>query len=190
MLAFGESVFIAVAPCARAADAPPSNLEGSISGRAIGSQTSAAEMYELRWINSHGRRVTDVLRAGQSDSELKAQRRSHGWESSDKSGSSGCPHPEIYLTIPAQVVRFGRRSAIVADLFSGTRKAFRLSISLTRNVPGVFLNNDRASYKARLLALAKGASSPCSDRYNTIALKDPQHDGWFPVMLGDKVTCK
>jgi hypothetical protein len=112
------------------------------------------EMYEqdqLAW------KATDVLRAAQSDNELRALKM-HGWIV-DKNGVS-------------DVVRFihdganGPEALCDVDFTDGKPSGC--------NKPStIALSPDKlGQYKAHLLALAN-VQRPCSERYNTIALKRP-----------------
>ncbi len=50
--------------------------------------------------------------------------------------------------------------------------------TLTTPADRALREDELAQYSARMLAL-KNIQKPCSDRYNTVALKDPEGDGWL-----------
>ncbi|HEY8696342.1 MAG TPA: hypothetical protein VIM02_01900 [Rhizomicrobium sp.] len=108
-------------------------------------------------------KATDLLRAGRSDDDLKAAKM-HGWIVE--------PAPQ------GDVVRFIRDGESRPEAYYDVtfRKDAAPVLSEPRN--RALTADELAQYNARLLAL-KSIDRPCSDRYNTIALKDPQNDGWL-----------
>lgn len=108
-------------------------------------------------------KATDLLRAGRSDDDLKAAKM-HGWVVE--------PMPE------GDVVRFIRDGESGPEPYYDVtfKKDAVPALSEPRN--RVLTADELAQYNARLLAL-KNIDRPCSDRYNTIALKEPQSQGWL-----------
>jgi hypothetical protein len=58
--------------------------------------------------------------------------------------------------------------------------------TLTRPASAALSPEESAQYRARMLALAN-IQPACSDRYNTVALRDPESDGWLVWALAATV---
>ena len=109
-------------------------------------------------------KATDILRAKHSDDELEAGKL-HGW---------------IVDTFPDHdVVRF------VHDGASGPEAYYDVTFPRVGGEPvlsmpasPVLSADELAQYSARTLALAN-VERPCSQKYNTIALNDPERDEWL-----------
>jgi hypothetical protein len=113
--------------------------------------------------DQEARKATELLRAAHSDDDLKAAKM-HGWIVE--------PAPQ------ADVVRFVRDSESGPGAYYDVtfRKDAAPVLSEPRN--HALTADELAQYNARLLAL-KNIDRACSERYNTIALKEPQSHGWL-----------
>ncbi|HEY2068443.1 MAG TPA: hypothetical protein VGG48_02715 [Rhizomicrobium sp.] len=108
-------------------------------------------------------KATDVLNAQYSLDQLKAEKL-HGW---------------VVDTAPGRdVVRFVRDGASGPEVLCDV--TFTPDIAQSCVVPPslALAPPELAQYAARTLAL-KNIERPCSNRYNTVVLKDPERDGWL-----------
>ena len=151
------SAALVISTCqARADDAPPAIRQFDIEttqrlGRAI------YEQDQLAW------KATDVLTAGHSIEELKAAK-VHGW---------------IVVTRPDRtLVRFVNDGASGPEVFCDVAFTPAISSSCATPPSPSLAADELAQYNARLTAIAN-VERPCSRRYNSVALKDPEHDGWL-----------
>jgi hypothetical protein len=118
---------------------------------------------QIFYQDSEAARATDILFANKKQAELVSES-VRGW---------------IVDSAPAQdVVRFVRQGD------SGLEAAY--DIVFAAGAPPHLLvpenraltDGEKGQFAARLLAL-KNVERPCSNRYNTVALKDPEHDSWL-----------
>jgi hypothetical protein len=141
---------------ASADDAPPSIRQFDIPTI----EKIGREMYDqdqLAW------KATDIALAHFTDEGLRAQK-THGW---------------IVDTTPAgSVVRFVHDTPDGPAFFYDV--TFPASGAPSASIPdsATLSSEEKAQYDARNLAIANIAQR-CSDRYNTVSLKDPQGDGWL-----------
>jgi len=145
-----------IAAVAHSEDAPPPIREFDIPTI----ERLGREMYEqdqLAW------KATDILFTKHSKDELRAQKQ-HGW-----TVDSFPDH---------QVVRFIRDTDLGPMLAYDV--TFTAGQALTYSEPqSALLSGDElAQYNARMLAI-QSVDRPCAKTYNTVALKDPQGDGWL-----------
>ena len=153
---FGAAILFCGTPAAIGEDAPPPI-------RAFDLPTIEALGQAMYAQDQEAWKATDLLRAKHSDDELKAAKM-HGWIVEPSSGG--------------EVVRF------IRDGESGPEAYY--DVTFTKDaVPAVSEPSSRAlsaselaQYNARLLAL-RNIDRPCSDHYNTVALKDLSGDGWL-----------
>lgn len=108
-------------------------------------------------------KATDVLTGQYSADQLKALKL-HGWIV-DTRGSFA-------------VVRFVRDGASGPEIFCDVNFAQDFAPTCTAPQDNTLDPDELRQYDARMLAL-KNADPRCSDTYNTVALKDPQGDGWL-----------
>jgi hypothetical protein len=108
-------------------------------------------------------KATDLLRAKHSDDELKAAQM-HGWVVEPAPGG--------------ETVRFVRDGDGGPEAYYDVTFTKDAAPVLSEPQVRALTTAELAQYNARQLAL-KNIDRPCSDRYNTIALKDPQGDGWL-----------
>ena len=108
-------------------------------------------------------KATDVLTAQYSAKQLKAAK-VHGWIVDTRGNSA--------------VVRFVRDSANGPEIFCNVNFAQDSASNCTDPLDRALDPDELAQYNARLLAL-QNIDHPCSDTYNTVALKEPQSDDWL-----------
>jgi hypothetical protein len=108
-------------------------------------------------------RATDVLTAQHSQTDLKEQKL-HGWIVENVGGRD--------------VVRFIRDGASGPEVFCDVNFASQSATSCSDPQDRSLNADELAQYHARALALAN-VKRRCSERYNTIALRDPENDGWL-----------
>ena len=112
-------------------------------------------------------RATDVLLAQKMPTELQSEK-VRGWI--------------VEMSPGRGVVRFVRDGAAgleaAYDVVIVTDTTPRLTVPVDRTL----MPQQKAQFLARELAL-KNIDRPCSDRYNTVVLKDPQGDGWLAWAL-------
>jgi hypothetical protein len=108
-------------------------------------------------------KATDAMRAQHSDEELHAQKL-HGWITEK--------------TARGDVIRFVRDGANGPEAFCDVEFANGLASACSVPPDTTLTPDEIAQFNARTLALSNIERS-CSDRYNSIALKDPQGDSWL-----------
>jgi len=108
-------------------------------------------------------KASDVLTAQYSADQRKAEKL-HGWIV-DARGNFA-------------VVRFVRDGANGPEIFCNVTFAQDFAPNCTEPQDRTLDPEELAQYDARTLAL-KNVDHPCSDTYNTVALRDPQGDGWL-----------
>jgi len=108
-------------------------------------------------------KATDVLRSQKTDDELRADKY-HGWIVSSISN-----HP---------TVRFVHVGASGPEVLCDVAFVSETPSSCEAPTDRTLTADEVAQYAARLTALG-AIARPCSDRYNTVALKDPESDGWL-----------
>lgn len=118
---------------------------------------------QIYYQDNEASRATDILFALKRQQDLSSEG-VRGW---------------IVDPAPAQdVVRFIRQGESglesAYDIVFAAGSAPRLLVPENRTLT----DEEKSQFAARLLAL-KNVERPCSDRYNTVALKDPEHDGWL-----------
>jgi len=159
-------VLLLSATAALAQDAPPEIRQFDIATiEALG-----REMYEQDQYVWH---ATDALMAIHPAAEMQ-QQKIHGW---------------IVAEGPT-----GNRVRYIRDGANGPEAAFDIGIAAGKwdiSEPRDRTLNDAemAQYRARILALSKVAR-PCSDRYNTVVLHDPEGDNWLVWALASSTTPK
>src|ERR1051326_5553310 len=118
------------------------------------------QMYEQ---DQEAWKATDILRAKHSDDELKAGNL-HGWI--------------VDPFLDRDVVRFIHDGANGPEAFYDVTFAKGAEPVLSEPQNRVLNSEELAQYSARTWAL-KNVERPCSDRYNTIVLKDLERNGWL-----------
>jgi hypothetical protein len=108
-------------------------------------------------------KATDIMRAQHSDDDLRAQTY-HGWIVETVTGK--------------EVVRFIDDGANSPEAFCDVAFTPDPASACVAPQDRALNSVELAQYNARHLAL-KNVERPCSDRYNTVALRDPQGDGWL-----------
>lgn len=108
-------------------------------------------------------KATDILLAHHSQQQLKDQK-AHGW---------------IVDSLPGRdVVRFVRDGAVGPELFYDVTFAGNTAPVALESKDRTLTPEELAQYNAQLLAI-KNIEKPCAEKYNTVALKDPQQVGWL-----------